>query len=189
MKRYLIPGCTLFTLAVGATLFLWSAQQKEAEAHCQVPCGIYDDAARITAMREDATTITKAMDQIRQLAGKHDALAFNQASRWVMTKENHASHVIEVVSEYFLTQKVKPVAVGADGYAAYLKKLADHHAVMAAAMKTKQTVDPAAAASLNAAINALAKHYVTKATAAEHTHDAPVAKVEPGKRSADLLVP
>ncbi|MFQ5501654.1 MAG: superoxide dismutase [Ni] [Phycisphaerae bacterium] len=189
MKRYLIPGCTLFTLAVGATLFLWFAQQKAAEAHCQVPCGIYDDAARIAAMREDTTTITKAMDQIRRLAGKHDALAFNQASRWVMTKENHASHVIEVVSEYFLTQKVKPVATGADGYADYLKKLADHHAVMAAAMKTKQTIDPAAAESLKVAIDALAKHYATKATAAGHTHGAPFAKDEPGERSTGTFVP
>ena len=31
-----------------------------ANAHCQVPCGIYDDSARVQSMLEDAATITKA---------------------------------------------------------------------------------------------------------------------------------
>ena len=35
-----------------------------AGAHCQIPCGIYDDAARITMMEEHVTTIEKSMKQI-----------------------------------------------------------------------------------------------------------------------------
>ena len=97
--------------------------------------------------------------QIHELSGKHDPQAFNQAARWVSTKEAHASHIIEVVSEYFLTQKVKPVATGASGRDAYLERLADHHAVMVSAMKTKQQADPASAAALVGAIDALAQHY------------------------------
>lgn len=159
MKRYLVPGCSLFAFGAIATGALWFTYQEKAQAHCQVPCGIYDDAARITAMREDATTIGKATAQIVLLSGKHDALAFNQATRWVMTKETHASHIITVLSEYFLTQKVKTVAPGAAGYDAYLKKLADHHAVLAAAMKTKQTTDPANVDALHKAIDTLAHHY------------------------------
>ena len=81
------------------------------------------------------------------------------AVRWIDTKEVHASHVIQVVSEYFLTQKVKTVAPGAEGYDGYLKKLADHHAVMVAAMKAKQNADPGTAEKLKAAIDALAGHY------------------------------
>ena len=34
-------------------------------AHCQVPCGIYDDALRIVQLREDFHTIQKAMNQIK----------------------------------------------------------------------------------------------------------------------------
>lgn len=130
-----------------------------ASAHCQVPCGIYDDAARIAQLREDAATIDKAIKSIVDLSGTSDAQAFNQAARWVSTKEVHASHVITVVAEYFLTQKVKPVAPGASGYEAYLVNLADHHAVMAAAMKTKQNADPKYVAALRKAIDALAQHY------------------------------
>jgi nickel superoxide dismutase len=159
MKRYLVPGCSLLALGAVATGVIWFTSQEKAEAHCQVPCGIYDDAARIGAMLEDATTIDKAITQIRDLANKHDAQSLNQATRWIMTKENHASHIMTVLSEYFLTQKVKPVAPGADGYDAYLKSLADHHAVLVAAMNTKQLTDPASVEALRKAIHTLARHY------------------------------
>ncbi len=132
---------------------------QRADAHCQVPCGIYDDKARVAQLREDATTIEKATKNIGDLAGAHEAEGFNQAARWVTTKEAHASHIITVVAEYFLTQKVKPVAPGGDGYDGYLKKLADHHAVMSTAMMTKQHADAKYVASLQTAIEALAKHY------------------------------
>jgi nickel superoxide dismutase len=130
-----------------------------ARAHCQVPCGIYDDEARIEGLREDATTIGKAIDQMTQLAGKTDVQSLNQLTRWVQTKETHAARIISVVSEYFLTQKVKPVGADSEGHPAYLKKLADHHAVMAAAMKTKQKADPKAVEALRKAIEGLAAHY------------------------------
>jgi hypothetical protein len=130
-----------------------------AFAHCQVPCGIYDDPARVAAMREDAATIAKAIAQINELAAKHDNLAINQAVRWINTKEQHATNVIATVSEYFLTQKLKPVAMGEDGYDDYLAKLAAHHAVMRAAMTCKQTVDPASAEALGKAIDGIAGYW------------------------------
>ena len=46
-------------------------------SHCQVPCGIFDDPARVDALKEDAATVRKAMVQINELAGG-DALALNQ---------------------------------------------------------------------------------------------------------------
>jgi nickel superoxide dismutase len=130
-----------------------------ALSHCQVPCGIYDDAARIERMYEDATTIEKAIGQIIELTGKTDAQSANQLVRWVTTKEAHASNIITIVAEYFLTQKVKPVEPGAEGYEDYLKKLADHHRVMTAAMKAKQNADLQYVAALRSAIDALAQYY------------------------------
>ena len=159
MKRFGVAGASVLSIVIMVSIAVWATGVQQAQAHCQVPCGIYDDAARIKRLQEDATTIAKAITQINELSGKHEAQAFNQAARWVATKEHHASHVIQVVSEYFLTQKVKAVAPGAEGYDAYLKKLADHHAVMVAAMKTKQKADPAVADALHHSIDALAKHY------------------------------
>ena len=46
--------------------------------HCQVPCGIFDDPARVEALKEDAATVRKAMVQVNELTGKADALSLNQ---------------------------------------------------------------------------------------------------------------
>ncbi len=131
-----------------------------AFGHCQVPCGIYDDTARIDRMLEDTDTIEKSILAIVELAGtRNDAKAMNQMVRWITTKEDHASDIISIMSEYFLAQKVKPVAAEAEGREQYLAKLADHHAVMTAAMKTKQDARAETATDLRAAIETLKKHY------------------------------
>lgn len=159
MTRVRLVTISSACLIAGLTAVSVFVIAPRASAHCQVPCGIYDDAARITRMKEDTATIKKAIDNIQTLSGKHDANAFNQAARWVSTKEDHASHIITTVAEYFLTQKVKTKDKGAEGYDDYLATLADHHAVMAAAMKTKQSADPATVTALAAAIDRLAKRY------------------------------
>ena len=137
-----------------------------AFSHCQVPCGIYDDAARIALLFEDATTIGKGVLEIKKLATAQDANGQNQLTRWIMNKEKHASNIITVVTEYFLAQRVKPVAPDTEGYEDYLKKVADHHAVIVAAMKTKQSADPVAVQALHEALNVVATHYDT----AGHDH-------------------
>ncbi len=153
------------TPVVIATLLVIAILPHTVFAHCQVPCGIYDDAARIARMYEDAATIEKAMVQMQDLAGKTDAQSANQFTRWVITKEAHASNIITTVSEYFLTQKVKPVAADDEGHAAFLLKLEDHHLVMNAAMKAKQKSDPEVVGALRAALDRMGKHYDL-----EHSH-------------------
>jgi nickel superoxide dismutase len=156
MKRTLLA--TAGVSALGVALMMIAGSQR-VSGHCQVPCGIYDDEARIKAMLEDTTTIGKAVDQLGALVDSHSVQDVNQAVRWINTKEEHASHIIETVGLYFLTQKVKEVPPGSSDYEAYLKSLADHHAVMRAAMKTKQTVDAEAVKALKAAIEKMAAHY------------------------------
>ncbi len=156
MRRSVLLTAVLASAA--GSMFL-TAIRPLAVAHCQVPCGIYDDHARITAMLEDTTTIAKAMDQINALAGKQDAQSFNQASRWVMTKEQHAERIQTTIAQYYLAQRVKAAKPGTEAYDAYLQKLAEHHAVIVAAMKAKQTVDPKAAVALRKAIEAISAYY------------------------------
>ncbi|GAA4886171.1 superoxide dismutase [Ni] [Ferrimonas pelagia] len=133
-------------------LLMVALASPSALAHCQVPCGIYDDGARVKAMMEDATTIEKAITEMNALAGKKDVQSQNQFTRWVMNKESHASHIITVMAEYFLAQRVKP---GED----YEKKLKEHHAVILAAMKAKQSSDMNAVKALNEAIAKLTQYY------------------------------
>jgi nickel superoxide dismutase len=149
---------TALIAGVAASIFLAGVQTR-ARAHCEVPCGIYDDHARIDQMLEDTTTISKAAGQINGLAGQHAPQALNQAARWIATKEEHATRIQHAIAQYFLTQRVKPAPVGAAGYDDYVTKLVRHHAVMVAAMKAKQTADRQAADDLRAAIEAIAAYY------------------------------
>lgn len=126
-------------------------------AHCEVPCGIYDDDARFKQMMEDQTTIAKAITGIVELAGTNDATGHNQLVRWVVTKEDHATKIQHVIAQYFMTQRIK-----ADD-AKYVEKLTAAHAVMVAAMKCKQAADPATAEALDRAI-----HDFKHAYGAEH---------------------
>ena len=101
------------------------------------------------------------MLQITDLSTKTETFAqnFNQMTRWVMTKEEHCKKIITTVSEYCLCQRVKPVGVF-DTEKDYVDALKAHHAVMQWAMKCKQTVDTAAADSLDHAVGDFAKMYL-----------------------------
>ncbi|MCH7799723.1 MAG: superoxide dismutase [Planctomycetes bacterium] len=158
---------TLLTaIATGlATSILLTIGQPGAFAHCEVPCGIYDDHARIDQMLQDTTTIGKAVAQILELTGKTDAQSLNQLTRWINTKESHATRIQNTIAQYFLTQRVKPARQATQAFNDYIMRLVQHHAVMVAAMKTKQTVDPQRVAGLREAIEAIAVYY-----SASHSH-------------------
>jgi nickel superoxide dismutase len=110
-------------------------------AHCQVPCGIYDDEARFQMLAEHVTTMEKAMKEIAALSAQVP-VNYNQVVRWVMNKEKHAEEFSEILSYYFLAQRLKPVAADdKDAHAAYLAQLEMVHRLTVGAMKAKQTVD------------------------------------------------
>ena len=113
----------------------------ELHAHCQVPCGIYDDAVRIVQIEEDITPIRKAMNMINDLAGKSDAQSLNQISRWVSTKESHAQNVQETILDYFLAQRVKAKEKGNKDRQKYVDQTLTLHQLIVKMMKCKQTVD------------------------------------------------
>jgi len=159
MKRYCIAGLSVLSLMSLSVLIAYTAAPNRAEAHCQVPCGIYDDPARIERLREDTRTIAKAIKNIHDMAGAHSAQGVNQVVRWVTTKEDHASHIIDVMANYFLAQRVKPAESGSSGHADYLTKLEKHHAVIVAAMKAKQNCSQKYADELMHAIDGIAGYY------------------------------
>ena len=55
-KKNSVMWLFIFALVAG---ILGSPQA--SRAHCQIPCGIYDDHARVHAMLEDVTTIEKSL--------------------------------------------------------------------------------------------------------------------------------
>jgi len=125
-----------------------TAATASVRAHCQVPCGIYDDEMRIHMMEEHVTTIEKAMKQIE--TGPNQ----NQTVRWVMNKEKHADELDRIVTYYFLTQRIKP---GMDHYEENLKAL---HGILVYSMKSKQTTDLANVEKLKEQIHSFAHIYL-----------------------------
>ena len=121
--------------------------------HCKIPCGIYDDHARVQSMLEDAVTIEKSCKLIISLSNKKDAQSKNQLVRWVMNKETHAQKIISTISDYFLTQRIKP------NQKDYTERLKKHHWVILAAMKTKQNVEIKNVKMLKKRIEALLSYY------------------------------
>lgn len=126
-----------------------------AFAHCEIPCGIYDDEARITMLLEHITTIEKSMNQIIEIekAKPHNA---NQLIRWVMNKEDHANKLNEIVTQYFMTQRIKLDAKNYD------KKIGLLHQMLVYSMKCKQTTDIKNTDKLRSLVKEFQKVYFDK---------------------------
>ena len=137
--------------------------------HCEVPCGIYADQLRFEMMLEDTKTIAKAITSIQEISdgfnqGPPDAKSVNQLTRWVNTKESHATNTQHIVAQYFMTQRIKP------DNKEYAKQLTAAHQVMVAAMKCKQDADSATAETLKKAILDLYRAYEGKEPDFNHSH-------------------
>lgn len=138
MKMRSVFLTSLFLLCIGAG--------STAFAHCQMPCGIYDDQMRVNMIEEDARTIEKAMKNITDLS-KQSPVNHNQLVRWINTKEEHANRIQEVVSQYFMAQRIK------SNDANYNDKLAKLHQILVDAMRCKQTTDLKNVDKLRAAVH------------------------------------
>ncbi|MFH1719921.1 MAG: superoxide dismutase [Ni] [Planctomycetota bacterium] len=123
-----------------------------AYSHCQIPCGIYDDEARFSTIAEHITTIEKSIKQIEALSAEKK-VDMNQVVRWVNNKDQHADELSEIVTYYFMAQRIKlPAAGDTKAYNAYVGKLTLLHEMLVYAMKAKQTTDLANIDKLRAAL-------------------------------------
>ena len=144
---------TSFLILFGFTFFFIFSST--AAAHCEIPCGIYDDEARVAMLLEHTTTIEKSMREIKALE-KTDPGNANQLIRWVMNKEHHANELQEIVTQYFMTQRIKTDTEK------YEKKITVLHQMMIFSMKSKQTADEANVAKLRELIDEFHNLYFHK---------------------------
>ena len=110
-------------------------------AHCEIPCGIYDDQLRADLIAEHSNTIEKSMKKIVELS-KQNPVNYNQLVRWISNKEKHADEIQHLVTQYFMTQRIKPDAKK------YSEKLAVLHKMLIYAMKCKQSTEVAHVSTL-----------------------------------------
>ena len=143
-----------------------------ALGHCQIPCGIYDDMARVRMMEEHVTTIERSLKGIGDHLGKPAAADVNQRVRWVMNKEVHADLISEIVTAYFLQQRIKaPKSSDADARKQYLTQLETLHGILVSCMKAKQTVEPTHPAKLRELIDQFKKLYFSEEDLAHMSRD------------------
>jgi len=131
-----------------------------ASAHCEIPCGIYGDETRFTMLEEDITTVEKSMKLIVELS-KDGGKNANQLVRWINNKEKHADLIQETVSQYFMTQRIKPAEENKqEEYKKYMEKLTLLHEMLIYAMKSKQTTDLANVEKLRALVSSFKASYL-----------------------------
>lgn len=144
--------CLLQILAGSFIIIILSVQ---AYAHCEIPCGIYDDEMRIKIINEHIVTVEKSMKQIIELENEkhHNS---NQLVRWIMNKEHHADEIQEIVSQYFMTQRIKLDMEN------YEKQISLLHQMLIYSMKCKQTTDLTNINKLKSVVNDFEALYFKK---------------------------
>jgi len=123
---------------------------EQAEAHCDIPCGIYDPhAAQISVL-----TVIRMIDLMADLEAAHkekDLEYFNSLARYIAVKEEHAElckREIRVMwGDYFKAEHVEKFPE--------LHTLT--HKIMQLASKCRQTTNRATALELLAAVNRFAE--------------------------------
>ena len=125
---------------------------ESAWSHCEIPCGIYDDQMRVRMIAEHIKTIEKSMKEVKRLISD-EPMNKNQMVRWVMNKEDHADQLQEIVTQYFMTQRITPETDN------YTKKLTVLHKMLIYAMKCKQTTDVTHVATLRTLLDEFSKLY------------------------------
>ena len=147
---------TLLTMFL-LTGFLFSSEK--AIAHCEIPCGIYEDSVRIAIIKEHITTIEKSMNMIKEESASASP-NWNQLVRWVNNKEEHAKKIQDIVSQYFLHQRIKLTdPEDKKAYAKYQKHLGLLHQMLVYSMKAKQTTDQVFIDNLRKAVASFEESY------------------------------
>ena len=158
MKKNLLIAILLLTFTIPTIV----------SAHCEIPCGIYADKMRIDMIKEHITTIEKSMNQIIELE-KSDPINYNQLVRWITNKEHHANLIQEIVTQYFLTQRIKLIDESDNKVLwKYQTELSILHKMLVYAMKTKQTTDLKHCEKLNELIDDFYNIYFTEEQKSHH---------------------
>lgn len=91
-----------FGLISGALMYTGSLM-----GHCQMPCGIYHDDIVFDEIDQYIETMHKGISVLTS-SKFGDTKEKNEFIRWVVEKEKASDTVAELITRYFLQQKIKP---------------------------------------------------------------------------------
>ena len=119
---------------------------QEAEAHCDIPCGIYDPVSAKIA----AQTVQKMVLRMQALEEGDDHLAYaNTMARYVATKEEHAELCKKELRILWADYAWPNLPEGFDLHGSF-------NAALKLAGRCRQTVDMAACEELVASVDTIA---------------------------------
>ncbi len=112
---------------------IWAALciQGTLSSHCQMPCGIYHDEMVYDQIDQYVETMYKGATILAEskFATPKER---NEFIRWVTLKENNSNELADLITTYFLQQKIKP---GEDDT---VKRLTSAHKLLFLLMQIKQ---------------------------------------------------
>ncbi len=116
------------------TAVLLGSNPSTLTAHCQMPCGIYHDAMIYDLIDQYAETMAKAVTVMNQ--SKFETVREkNEFVRWVMEKEKESNDTSQLITSFFLQQKIK------SGEADTQKRTESAHKLLCLIVAIKQNAD------------------------------------------------
>ncbi len=86
---------------------LLSLSTIDLKAHCQMPCGIYHDDMVYDQLDQFVETVYKGISVMNE-SHFTTPKERNEFCRWVTEKENSCNEAANLITVYFLQQKIKP---------------------------------------------------------------------------------
>lgn len=103
-------------------------------SHCQMPCGVYHDDMVYDQIDQYVETMVKG-DTILSENKFETVFDKNEFIRWVLTKDKLSDQIAQLITTYFLQQKIKP------GEESTGKRVESAHKLLFLLVSIKQTAD------------------------------------------------
>ncbi len=104
------------------------------QAHCQMPCGIYHDDMVYDFIDQYVETMIKAVTVMNQ--NKFETVRDkNEFVRWVIEKEKESTEISNLITSFFMQQKIKP------GETDTAKRIEAAHKLLCLIVSIKQNAD------------------------------------------------
>lgn len=117
-----------------SSILAFICQTGSLSAHCQMPCGIYHDEMVFNQIDQYIETMYKGITELKH--NKFSNLAErNNFIRWITLKESSSDEIADLITQYFLQQKIKP------GEPDTVKRLVSAHKLLFELTAIKQNVE------------------------------------------------
>ena len=106
----------------------------------QQAIGIFDDPAQFDMVKSHIDNIEKALNEIKVLSADPNR-DYNKLVGWINLKNDQIDKLSEIISGYFIAQRLAPVRPDSREFGDYLKQLRLFHEVLYYANQCKQFTD------------------------------------------------